>query len=341
MLTLLACEPTVALDDSVPDDCPTAICMTHKLADYTVGPYEESENVCMSWTIGNEEALPVNTITAFNDGAFHHSNWFWVPESEWDLPDGAWDCHEHEFTELGAALAGGVIFAQSTQVARETQQFLPGAVTEIGPRARIVAWTHLLNPTAETVDTSMTVQLGILDEAEVTTRLAPMRLTYFDLDIPPGTETSHGARCDIDRSFEANTGRPVDLKMHYALSHFHGLGTGFRLGIVGGPRDGEDILVQRDAYGHALGETFAEPVDLTGATGIEFSCDHRNGTDAKVGWGIGDQEMCVMLGFMDSDVQFDIQVAQTTETGELDGVQTRTGPCTILGLPYVPPSESR
>lgn len=333
---LAGCAPTVVLDETPTQDCLAPHCLEHKLADYAIGPYEEFENVCMSWTIGNDGPLAVNAVTAINDGAFHHSNWFWVPESQWDLPDGAWDCNDHDFTELGAALAGGVIFAQSTQVAEETQRFLPGVVTEVGSNARIVAWTHLLNPTGETVDTSMTVRLDILDESEVITRLAPIRLTYYDLDIPAGADTDHRGRCNMENMFESVAGHEYDIKLHYALSHFHGLGTGFRLSALGGERDGEVLLQQEDAIGHALGNTFEVPIDLKGTTGLDFSCYHRNNTDEDVGWGIGDQEMCVMLGFIESDVQFDVNVGETLEVGEDGEVLTRTGDCSVLGFPFRP-----
>ena len=44
-------------------------------------------------------------------------------------------CGEVGFSELDAALAGGVVFAQSTQFESETQAFVAGAATRIGENA--------------------------------------------------------------------------------------------------------------------------------------------------------------------------------------------------------------
>jgi len=324
----------VDVKEPQPEPCPADSCLDATLADTSIAAFAERDGLCLSYTLDNDEPLFVNSVTAYNDGAFHHSNWFWVPEDQWDLPDGEWDCSDNDFTELAGALSGGVLFAQSTQVLEETQQFLPGVAIRVGKRARIIAAAHLLNPTDERVDTSMRFRLGLLDEESVEVRLAPIRITYFDLDIPPGTDTDHGSRCDLADRYESVGGQPYDMKLHYVLSHFHGLGTGFELSVAGGPNDGQVLFEQRDAYGHQLGKTFEEPLDLTGSDGLNFSCFHTNKTDETVGWGIGDQEMCVMLGFVDSTTMFDMSVNETVEMGEDGDVLTRSGECDILAVPF-------
>ena len=61
---------------------------------------------CVSWTLENEEAIYVNTVGLANDGGFHHSNWFVVPDDTYEGPDGYWDCNERGFTELASAALG-------------------------------------------------------------------------------------------------------------------------------------------------------------------------------------------------------------------------------------------
>jgi hypothetical protein len=314
IITLLfAC----ATDETTP--CEPGACLEHGFGAVTLEPYQERDGVCLSWTIGNDQALNVNALRATNEGAYHHSNWFWVPETVWDVPDGEWLCSDHDFSELKAAIEGSALFAQSTQTTDETQRFLPGAAVAIPPRSRLMS--------------ELFTRLELLSESELTTPLTPFRLNYGDLDIPPESSAVHAAECDLADLYENVTGYPYEMKLHYLLPHFHALGTAFSLEVAGGDRDGELLYEVRDAYGHPLGHTFEEPVDLTGTTGLEFACEHTNPTSETVGFGIGDQEMCVALGFVDGRFRFDSQVGETT-TAEIDsdGVAQRRGDCLTLGV---------
>ena len=94
----------------------------------------------------------------------------------------------------------------------------------------------------------------------------------------------------------------------------------------------------------ANGKTFDPPLDLTGATGFRYWCAYDNPRDEQVGWGIGDQEMCEVLGYADSGMLFDAWTART-QPGELvenvaerfgghvpDDVPVYSGPCSVLPL---------
>jgi hypothetical protein len=330
----LGCAPVALEEPAV--ECPDGTCLEGELGTWTIGPVQERDGLCFSWTLGNEETLYINALTATNDGYFHHSNWFWVPEDEWALPDGPWDCGDNDFSELQAAALGGVLFAQSTQLAEETQEFLPGYAIRVPPRSRIIANAHLLNLTEETQTTSLRTQLQLLKPDEVVASLAPWRFNYGDLDIPAQQTSEHSGSCEIRAWYEMVNGSAFDVRLHYILPHFHSLGQGFDAVFLGGPQDGESILSVRDAWGHPFGHTFAEPIDLSAADGVRFSCEHRNNTDADVGYGIGDQEMCVALAFVESELMIDTSVLQTSETGVSGEIQTRSGDCIVFGAPFEP-----
>lgn len=321
--------------EPAPDPC-SGTCISHGFGTIESPAGSESDGVCLSWTLDNDEALFVNAILTENDGMFHHSNWFWVPESQWNLPDGAWSCPDQGFEELEAAVFGGVLFAQSTQVLAEDHRFLPGAAVRIGPRARIIAAAHVLNPTPTDVQTEMRITLDTIPEEEVSAELHPFRFTYFDLDIPAQSRAEHSSTCDLVDSFKRISDEDFDLKLHYILPHYHGLGDRFRLEIAGGALDGEAIYDEMNLYGHPQGRTFEEPISLgeIGAHGFRFMCGYNNPTDDTVGWGIGDQEMCVMLGFAESVVRYDLTIAETDESGvDSEGTYTRSGPCSIVPIP--------
>lgn len=341
LIPVLACAPSVEDAEPSPqeptgEDCPSDRCLEGSLGRATIGAWEERDGLCFSWTVENDETLYVNALTAQNDGHFHHSNWFWVPDTEYDLPDGPWDCAENDFTELMAAVLGGVLFAQSTQLDEETQQFLPGYAVRVPPRARIIAYAHMLNLTPEEQTSELRTRMTLLPESEVLGSLAPWRFNYGDLDIPAGETSEHRGDCEVRDWYETVADRPFDVRIHYILPHFHALGQGFDATIIGGPRNGTSILEVRDAWGHPFGHTFEEPVDLSDADGLSFACEHTNPTDADVGYGIGDQEMCVALVFAESDWMIDTAVRETSSREVVDGVHTRTGACTAIGAPFEP-----
>src|SRR5712671_2727865 len=51
----------------------------------TVGGGVEDENTCQSWTLNNPTELWVSTIAESNTGAYHHANWFFVPDDQFTL----------------------------------------------------------------------------------------------------------------------------------------------------------------------------------------------------------------------------------------------------------------
>jgi len=108
--------------------------VTHAFGLATLGPFEEIEP-CVSWTLDNEQALYVQAVTLANESGFHHSNWFVVPESVYEGPDGYWNCDDRGFEEIASAAAGTVLFAQSTQSWLETQRLGEGAVIKIPARS--------------------------------------------------------------------------------------------------------------------------------------------------------------------------------------------------------------
>jgi hypothetical protein len=75
---------------------------------------------------------------------------------------------------------------------------------------------------------------------------------------------------------------------------------------------------------------------MTGYSRLRFSCDYFNNTSQTVGWGIGNQEMCVFLAFTDSTYlwgggEVDDEPPPTAPT--LDGnVMSYSAPCQVFAL---------
>ncbi|MFT7583177.1 MAG: hypothetical protein ACI9MR_004863, partial [Myxococcota bacterium] len=264
------------------------------------------------------------------------SNWFFVPEDFKQWPTEPWkNCYGGGFGEIDAALAGGVLYAQSTQVRFELQKFQTGAAVRIPPRSRIIGATHLLNIQPEALTTGLDMAIYTVDPTEVTAKLSPAQLVYHDLAIPAGERSVVGGTCDLEAEQQKLFQTPLDMKIHYVLPHYHALGDSFSLTIVGGPRDGEQ-LVDLGAFDSSdpFGRVFDPPVDLTGATGLSFKCGFDNPTSDVVQWGIGDQEMCEALMFVESPMAFSASINETSDISELGGLEYHTGSCGVLAFPF-------
>ena len=311
-------------------------------------PFEEVPNICAAWTLHNEAPLYVETLRMLNGGAFHHANWFVVPEDAFDGPDGWFACRQRDFREAAAVLLGTPLFAQSTQTRYETQTLGAGVAIKIPPRHRIIASVHMLNLSARSLRTSLQVTLDLLHPRDVATVAAPFRLFYDDLNLGPRRRSDFTTTCDLATPYTQAQGRAFSMSLYYLLPHYHGLGRRFEIELAGGPRDGEAIFSLDGFDGLAHGRSFDPPLDIaaTGATGFRLRCTYDNASDAEVGFGLADGEMCMALGFADVDALFDAGAA----SGDVvigtspEGVERHEAPCDVLTLPRKesqgPPTEA-
>jgi hypothetical protein len=303
-----------------------------------VGPGVEDEDTCQSWTLNNPTELWVNAITQHNSGAYHHANWFFVPDNEFVTPDGSWSCSEHEFDELVAALLGGYLFALSTQSLDETQSLPVGSAIRVPPYSRIIGSSHLLNALDETVRTTMQLEIHTIPLDDVAAKMAPARIQYHDLKLDPMAKSSFTTECLFDDKHQEFFGQPLQYELHYALSHYHQLGSYAQLEIAGGPRDGE-VIMRHDGYGENFGKAFDPPLELgaIGARGVRFTCGFENPRSQMVRWGIGDQEMCVIALQTKSNLAWDGDVSRGSESSVVtapDGEIRHAGPCSLTAFPW-------
>jgi hypothetical protein len=98
------------------------------------------------------------------------------------------------------------------------------------------------------------------------------------------------------------------------------------------------VLMRHDGYGNNAGTPIDQPIDLAaiGATGLRMTCGFDNPRSAEVGWGIGDQEMCVIalqavttIGF-EGDVNDGADVRGSVVGGEVQ----HSGTCTMTAFPW-------
>ncbi len=296
--------------------------LAHDFPDQTIGAGEEGYR-CRSWTLNNESDLFINAVELEQDEASHHSNWMFVPEDMYPGPDGLWECNDRSWSQLAAALAGGALYAQSTQAKREVQKFPDGVAIRIPARSKIVSDTHLLNTAPSSITGHTQLTLYGLEVKDVTVQLTPFHLDYHGIKIPPNATSRFSAECDLLKDF----GGSFDAKLYYALPHTHALGSRMFMEVFGGPGDGESLLDVRGFNGEARGKRFDPPVDLSAATGLRFGCEYKNPRSETVSYGIGDQEMCELLGFFESKIAFESRVDDAKPGPDDGNIQTFTGEC--------------
>ncbi|HTR54515.1 MAG TPA: hypothetical protein VMJ10_27680 [Kofleriaceae bacterium] len=317
---------------------------------YSLDAEEEITTDCVQITLNNDTDLYINSVE-FNSGpGFHHSNWFWVPESSFPGPhwngknssadDGTFTCTDRNFDQSVAALFGGVVFAQSTQAQHEDQQFPTGYAIKIAAHSKLVANIHLLNPGDNAITIKPTLTLTPIPESSLIKQLAGLSFEDHALGLPPNMQSSFAVdTCDLigaDQNPPAPWPTPT-FKIYYALAHYHALGTGETIEAIKSDGTATPFYTTTSMIGDSLGAPIDPPFDFTGYTGLRFSCDYYNNTASTVVWGTGTNEMCVFLAFTDSDYNFGGGVPVETDPGPgtMNGnVMSFTHKCdTVIGNP--------
>lgn len=311
---------------------------------FTFGPFEldpgeEMFGDCVSAPLNNDEPIYVNAVDLVTQSGFHHSNWFWVPETMFAGPDGVWNCDSRSYDEVVAGAAGAVLFAQSTQSITEQQKFPDGLVIPIPPHAKIVSGIHMLNASDSPLETSLELTITPIAPDDVTVKLKTMALMYRPLALPPRRKSEVSVECDIGDLHQRLVGTPVDFNIFYSLPHYHSLGKGYEVVAVGGPSGDVVIASSNGQIGEPLGQNIEPAFSLEGFQKVRFTCKFDNPTDATVRWGIGDGEMCVWQGFTDSIYKWGGQTSPggTTQMVDDGEIVHFTHPCDMYGFPVVDP----
>ncbi len=299
---------------------------------FEVAPLEERENVCVQISLDNAEPMFVNAVELTTGPGFHHSNWFFVPDHVFAGPDGVWPCEERNFNEPVAAIFGGVLFAQSTQTTTELQQFPAGVAIKLPPKAKLIANVHLLNPGDQTLTLRPTIEVTPIPEREVTTLLSGVSFETKALALPPNMRSKFTVECDLAERHNFIFGRDPDFALYYALAHYHALGTALTLEAV--KPDGASALIYStaNAVGDKLGGPLEPVFSMQGYTKLRMSCEYYNPRPEVVGYGIGDQEMCVVLAFSDSPYNWGggVNTMDAPENPKMEGnMITYSNPCSV------------
>lgn len=320
VLSLAACS-----DDNFDPTAPRTL----SFGPFDLQPGEELTDLCVSVTLGNDRPIYVSSAELSSGPGVHHSNWFWVPEYVFDGPDGAWSCKDRNYNEPVAGIKGGVLFAMSTQATHEIQTFPDNAVIKIPAHSRIVAGVHLLDATDAPLSVPLDLTLTPIAEADVSVVLAGLSFENQSIALPPHQTSRFTVECDLAARHEALFGRPVDFKIYYALPHYHGLGVGLTFEALRDSDGGADLVWETTGRtGDNVGGPRDPVFEMSGHSKIRFSCTFDNPRDETVKWGVGDQEMCIIVAYTDSTYTWAGGITSPEDPGpgvDHDGIVDFTG----------------
>lgn len=305
--------------------------ITHTFPSVFVPSGTEKDFDCQSWTLNNDEPIYVSAVRQYNDGAWHHSNWFHVPEDKFG-EDGTFNCRDSGFDMVGAAVWGGVIFAQSTQNLDEMQRFPKRTGVIIPPRSKILGAIHLVNIAAGDIDTSITIELETAEPDEIDISLQPLSFLIYALDIPARQQSRWRMTCPMTGVYdilEKNHGTADDFAIYYVLGHYHSWGNYFNLSYVDADGSERPIVDLGSTIGDDLGRIVDPPVFANGAPGLKVTCGYNNTTDGPLIWGNdADAEMCMFLAYVGAPVKV-VSWGQddATKVGMVDGFETFEAGC--------------
>ena len=289
--------------------------LSHTFDPIDVDVNEELNGICQTWVLGNDEPLYVQKVRQTNEGGWHHSNWFFVPEetyapSEDEGPgatlEGTWNCRDRDFSESISAALGGVFFAQSTQTLTEVQAFPDGAAYQIPPHSAIVGSVHLLNVFAQPITSAMTLEVETVLADEVDVLLGIYSFAIGDLKLPAAvdgvpTETRTAMTCDLRPPFKNILQQDVvDYNIYYVLGHYHKWGNFFNLSFVHDDGTRDTVFEIKNRIGEPIGSIIDPPMNNNGASMLRSECGFINNTDETLTRGLQYGEMCDFLAYTDS-----------------------------------------
>ena len=261
-----------------------------QLPEFTLGPGQEIEP-CWIAPLDITESVFVAAASLTTTPGMHHGNVTSRPKTG----EGLRECGPEDNagvlgSEAGDIIKGGaVLFASSTQVeGTEWHRFPDGMAYRVRAGYEIVLRMHYLNSGTEPITVAPLYRWYSIPPADLVQELGPYYWSIRQFEIPPRTTHTVSSECFFYQ----------DMHIVDALPHMHALGQRFTAGYAGGPRAGE-LWLDSKGFDPEAGviHQYDPAVDLSQGDGATFSCTWNNTFDKVIGEGIGDNEMCILVGY--------------------------------------------
>jgi hypothetical protein len=251
---------------------------------------------CHAWALPDIRHRFVYAARIYTNGGLHHSNLFGVPIAS-SGPSPYPNCTAGQ-ADVGAQLpnllAGNildVLFANSTQIEGGEQLVLPaGMAFELTIEGREAATSiHWLNTTTEELRSEIVYDFFTMPEDEVETEIVPFVFETTQIHVEAGTTEDVTTTCDL----AAPGGNIVSI-----MPHTHKRATAFDVELLRDDGSADSIFHDGAFDTESDITVFDDPISLEDYSRIRYTCRIRNELDQPIVWGIGDNEMCTLFGYL-------------------------------------------
>lgn len=255
----------------------------------TLEPGEEI-STCLSWPYPAIKNTLVYSARVYATPGLHHSNVIAKPVNKELGPNPYPECNpgaDDPFSEMPEVIPD-VLFASSTQVSgREELVLAKGLAFRIDPTREIATNYHLLNAGSEPQRIEVAYDFFTMPDAYLEHEVAPFAMQVNDFLIPPHTTQEVGTTCRVFG------GEVVSI-----MPHYHQFAERYVTEIV--PPQGEARIVYEDTGFDTDSDilTYDPPLSLDTYDSLRFGCRFNNTTDHDIQFGLGENEMCVLFGYL-------------------------------------------
>ncbi|APR80242.1 Hypothetical protein A7982_05589 [Minicystis rosea] len=252
-------------------------------------PGEEVDD-CVSWPYPAIKNKIVYAARLYATPGVHHSNLIAKPINESTGPNPYPGCNPGASDPFGSIGAGipDVLFASSTQVSgQEALTFPVGMGFRVDTSREIATDLHLLNTTTEPQRVELAYDFFTMPESDLENEVAPFTLQVDDFLVPPHSQKVIGSEC---ASFG---GQVVEM-----LPHTHKLRRAFTVDFIKEDETRDNVLSFGAFDSGSEIRVFDDPLSLEGVKKVGFSCTFDNITDHDVVYGLGENEMCILFGYV-------------------------------------------
>lgn len=256
----------------------------------TLAPGEEAE-YCLSWPFpASLDSSIVYGARLYTTAGLHHGNVVTKPVDKTLGPQPYPSCHPGAYDPFGdlPGVIPDVLFANSTQiVGEESLPLPPGIGFTVDTSRDIVASIHFLNTTNEPQIVELVYDFFMMPPERMENEAAPFFMNMNEFDIPPHTTETIGATC------QAFGGNIVSM-----MPHTHRLLERFEVDRVREDNSTENLYATGAFSAESDIRVYDPPLVLGETDSVRFGCTFNNTTEKNVKYGLGDNEMCILFGYI-------------------------------------------